>query len=200
MQTVSEMQAAILQAWPVIQKECLSVLGSELHYQAMIYHILRSTAGVPIDQLGMNVKIYIEKPTSVFFKNHEKTRKKGFEGCEPTPDIALFRPGIESDWRRQQHENSLQQIQVAIEVKVSEGRLTPCRVIPDLNKLAALREEVERIGSTLLPVMLIIDSAPTSKERITEQSLNAIISNAWEQNIPLLYASKKHEYNSLKDA
>jgi hypothetical protein len=40
--------AAIDKAWPTICEECLSVLGGELHYQAMIYHALRSAGGVPL--------------------------------------------------------------------------------------------------------------------------------------------------------
>ena len=51
--------ARLLKAWPAIVDECRAVWGSELHYQAMIYHALRTAGRVPREQLGMNVKIMI---------------------------------------------------------------------------------------------------------------------------------------------
>ena len=47
--------------------ECRAVLGGELHYQAMAYHALRM-AGVPLAQVGMNVKQWIAEPTSELFR------------------------------------------------------------------------------------------------------------------------------------
>ncbi|MGI9280021.1 MAG: hypothetical protein ACR2PX_10390 [Endozoicomonas sp.] len=65
--TITDAKDALLRAWPMIQEECLQVLGSELHYQAMLYHCLRTAGAVPIDQLGMNVKIWISNPVSSLF-------------------------------------------------------------------------------------------------------------------------------------
>jgi len=48
---------AFRRAWLRFVIECRSVLGSELHYQALLYHCLRTYGKVPSRQLGMNVKI-----------------------------------------------------------------------------------------------------------------------------------------------
>ncbi len=55
---------AFKQAWPPFVAECRSVLGSELHYQALLYHCLRVYGQAPLGQLGMNVKIWITEVTS----------------------------------------------------------------------------------------------------------------------------------------
>ncbi|MDZ4261653.1 MAG: hypothetical protein U1B30_04885 [Pseudomonadota bacterium] len=44
MQSIEEARVSVKNAWALIKSECLAVLGSELRYQAMIYHALR-TAG-----------------------------------------------------------------------------------------------------------------------------------------------------------
>ena len=63
---------AFRRAWPTFVAECRSVLGSELHYQALLYHCLRTHGGVPSRQLGMNVKIWIEPVTTEYFRNLDK--------------------------------------------------------------------------------------------------------------------------------
>ena len=68
MHTVEDALTALDLAWPKIKFECLSVLGSELHYQAMIYHLLREHGKVPVEQLGMNVKMWIANPVSLLFQ------------------------------------------------------------------------------------------------------------------------------------
>jgi len=62
MNNQADAKEALMRAWPSIVRECRQVLGSELHYQAMIYHCLRHYGKVPIDQIGMNVKMSINKP------------------------------------------------------------------------------------------------------------------------------------------
>lgn len=53
MQTIEEAKVALKNAWPLIKSECLSVFDSELHYQAMIYHALRTKGCVAVNQIGM---------------------------------------------------------------------------------------------------------------------------------------------------
>lgn len=57
--TQADALSALRRAWSPFVAECRSVLGSELHYQALLYHCLRTYGGVPSQQLGMNVKIWI---------------------------------------------------------------------------------------------------------------------------------------------
>ena len=59
MQTRDDALGALQRAWPPFVAECRSVLGSELHYQALLYHCLRAHGSVPSRQLGMNVKMWI---------------------------------------------------------------------------------------------------------------------------------------------
>ena len=106
MQSIEEAKVALKTAWPLIKSECLSVLGSELHYQAMIYHALRTDGRVPANQIGMNVKMWIDNPVSELFKRlsdrkHENYRR-GFEpnvinlSCSPAqgkPPEAASRHG-----------------------------------------------------------------------------------------------------------
>lgn len=61
--TREEAMAALLAAWPRLVAECRQVQAGELHYQAMVYHALRSI-GVPVTQLGMNVKQMITEVVS----------------------------------------------------------------------------------------------------------------------------------------
>lgn len=57
METIKEASLKLLSAWPHIITECRQALGSELYYQAVVYHCLRAHGHVPIGQLGMNVKM-----------------------------------------------------------------------------------------------------------------------------------------------
>jgi len=201
MQTIKEAMSALNAAWPSIKSECLSVLGSELHYQAMIYHCLRQY-DVPIDQLGMNVKMMIYDPISPLFKELTEKRHQDFRGgFEPIPDIVIFKPSIKGDWRRRNYEKTLSYMLVAIEVKASErerGRLRPGEIIQDISKLSAHRDEVESKGSTMYPVMIIIDSAPLPKERMTQSGYEESIKAATDSNVGLMYTSPEREYNSIQ--
>lgn len=86
-------------------------LWPEPHYQAMIYHCLRGNGNVPKEQIGMNVKMWIDNPISKVFQ-----------------DLVQKRPNVDSDWRRRNYKNTLKNMFVAIEVKASErekSRLRP---------------------------------------------------------------------------
>jgi hypothetical protein len=66
--------------------ECRTVLGSELHYQAIVYHCLRSAGRVPLTQLGMNVKQFVRKPTTRLFKIKGKSKHPDYRGdSKPFP-------------------------------------------------------------------------------------------------------------------
>ena len=66
MKTIIDVQKSIQSAYSEIVKECRLVLGSELHYQAMIHHLLRTSGSVPFNQMGMNVKKTIENCQTEF--------------------------------------------------------------------------------------------------------------------------------------
>lgn len=85
-------------------------MGSELHYQAVIYHCLRSVGKVHPGQLGMNVKIWISDAVSDLFRG----------GREPIPDLVIFSPDIAGDFRRRNYANTLRRMLLAAEIKVSE--------------------------------------------------------------------------------
>ncbi len=122
------------------------------------------------------------------------------EGFEPIPDVVIFDDGIGSDWRRRNNEKTLLHMLIAIEVKASErekGRLRPKEIITDVEKLVAHRSEAEHRGGQLLPVILIIDSAPLEKERMTADTLKKVIQTAADNNVELLYCSQHSSYSSL---
>ena len=84
---------ALKRAWAPFVVECRSVLGSELHYQALLYHCLRAHGQVPPKQLGMNVKIWITDVVSELFRKFDEKKHEGFRGgFEPIPDVVIFRP------------------------------------------------------------------------------------------------------------
>lgn len=201
MQSIEEARIALKTAWPLIKSECLSVLGSELHYQAMIYHALRTDGRVPANQVGMNVKMWIDSPTSKLFKELNDKKHKNFQGgFEPIPDVVIFKPSIESDWRRRNNKNTLKNMLLAIEVKASEranGRLRPAEITLDIRKLAAHREEASHQGSSMLPVMMIIDSARTENERIKPKALDQACALAKELNVAMMYISPTFEVCSI---
>ena len=193
MKNQNEAKGNFLKAWPTIIKECRQVLGSELHYQAMIYHCLRQKGKVPIDQIGMNVKMWIDDPESQVFKERDEEKNVLFQGgYEPIPDIVLFKPTVNGDWRRRNNQNTLRKMLMAIEVKASEnkgGRMSVKTISRDIEKLVALRHEVGCLGASFVPVMLIIDTAPTEKERMTSDSLGAVCEHGKSENINLFYFS-----------
>lgn len=183
--------------WPHIIAECRQVLGSELHYQAMLYHCFRAYGGVPVDQLGMNVKQFISNPTTPLFKKYNEKRHPEYQGgFEPIPDIAFFSKGVEGDWRRRNRDNTIQHIIGVIEVKASErdqGRLRPKEVIDDIKKLAAHREEVLHRGGDMATIMMVIDTAPEPKERMTESSLSQVFDFAQPEGVSIYYLSPSGE-------
>jgi hypothetical protein len=86
----------------------LSVLGSELHYHAMIYHSLRTVGNVPLGQLGMNVKMWIDDPVSELFLTLDRRKHQNYQGgFEPIPDVVIFNPSINLDWRRRNRKEIL---------------------------------------------------------------------------------------------
>jgi len=180
--------------------ECRSVLGSELHYQAMIYHCLRNS-GVPNTQLGMNVKMYVENCRTELFKSLDMRKHEEYRGgFEPIPDVVLFSPSVSADWRRRNNETTLDSMLIAIEVKASErhkGRLSFGEIGRDIDKLAAHREEVNYKDSDFLPVMLIVDTAEDVRERMTEASLGRCKAYSEEMNVPLMYFSETIVYSNL---
>ena len=201
MDELEKAKNSLLDAWPAIKSECLSVLGSELHYQAMIYHCLRNEGKVPVNQLGMNVKMWIKDPITDLFCALADKKNEGFKrGFEPIPDIVIFSEKINSDWRRRNREKTLLNMLIAIEVKASErknGRLRPKEIIFDLDKLHAHRAEAEYRNSSMLPIMLIIDSARQDEERMTIVGLNKVKEYAKQLDIELMYCSQEHDFNSL---
>lgn len=202
MKSIEEAKIIFNDTWSEIKNECMNVYGSELHYQAMIYHCLRNYGNVPKEQIGMNVKMWIDNPVSKVFQDLVRKRHEDYRGgFEPIPDIVLFSPNINSDWRRRSYKNSLNNMFVAIEVKASErekSRLRPKEIITDIEKLDAHRIEVENRGAAMFPVMLIIDSAPLDKELMTNAGLEESRLKAEELNVALLYISKYREINTLK--
>jgi len=193
MQSKADSLHALKRSWPSICEQCLSVLGSELHYQAMIYHCLRTAGSVPIDQIGMNVKMYIESPVSAKFQQLDLKKHPGFRGgFEPIPDIAIFTPSIKGDWRRRNRLQTMQTCLMALEVKASGragSRLRPGEILEDISKLAAHREEAVSLGAGFVPVMLVIDSARDPRERMTSSGLESSQAYASESKVGFLYLS-----------
>ena len=102
----AEALEALTRSWPRIVVECRSALGSEHHYQALIYHCLRSVGEVPSRQLGMNVKIWITDVVSELFKKLDLKKNAAFRGgFEPIPVFVIFDPDIDGDFRRRNREN-----------------------------------------------------------------------------------------------
>ena len=197
MHTRNDAIVALRKAWPQIKSECLGVLGSELHYQAIIYHALRHSGGVPLSQLGMNVKMWIENPVSELFQELDLRKHHNYQGgFEPIPDVVIFSPEINADWRRRNNVNTLRYMLMAIEVKASERskkRLSPAEITLDIRKLAAHREEAACRGNDMLPVMLVIDSAPLEQERMTPLALVKAKELADELDVAFMYVSPEEE-------
>lgn len=193
MQSIEDAKQCLTIAWPHIVNDCRLVLGSELHYQAMVYHCLRSYGKAPIDQIGMNVKMWIDSPVSEVFIGLDKRKHIDFRGgFEPIPDVCLFKPKIAGDWRRRNFANTIKSMLLAIEVKASERKdkkLTAIEIVRDIKKLSAHREEAVARGSKFLPVMMVIDTAPKANERMTEYSLSASIEAAQSYGVKFLYVS-----------
>ena len=193
--SVTEAVAAFRSAWPHFVSECRSVLGSELHYQAMLYFCLRSHGLIPLRQLGMNVKMMVRDPITEAFIEWTEKRSEGYQvGFEPVPDVVIFSSKIEGDWRRRRclHADlalsSHVHILAEFELKASEwkdGRITPGKVIHDIVKLASHREEVACMRKGLsLPVIqpyqavVIVDTAPEPRELMKEKAITLVMKEA----------------------
>ena len=190
LETLKEAESLLGRAWQIMADECRAVLGGELHYQAMAYHALRM-AGVPLAQVGMNVKQWIAEPTSELFRQLSLRKPEAYQGgFEPIPDIVLFRPEIEGDWRRRNRDNTLRHMLMAIEVKASErasGRLSRAEVLRDIQKLSAHRHEVRRLGADMTPVMVVIDVAPLPSERMRAEDVAICQKTAEAEDVRWLY-------------
>ena len=190
----------LLKAWPSIVHECRVTLGSELFYQAVIYHNLRQ-AGVPLRQIGMNVKMQIDEPVSKLFRELDLKKHENFRGgFEPIPDVALFSPSVSADWRRRNNAVTLGSLLLAIEVKASEranGRLRSGEVIGDMKKLAAHREEATHRSSDFYPVMMVVDTAPLPEERMTEYGFDLARRSAEALSVGFLYLSQETVFDSV---
>lgn len=190
---VEDALSAIDRAWPVICEECLRVLGSELHYQAMIYHCLRTAGGVPLTQLGMNVRQFIPTVQSELFKGFAASKAEGFQtGFEPVPDVVIFSEGVVGDWRRRRNQHTIAHMLAVIEVKASEraGKsLSLDEVVGDIRKLAAHREEVRHLGGDFRPVILVVDSARDAAERMKESAVAAARNDAQSKEVQWRYVS-----------
>jgi hypothetical protein len=93
--------AALVRAWPQIVAETRQVLAGELHYQAMVYHALRTSGAVPLNQVGMNVKQWIVDVSSPLFQALDLKKAEGFRGgFEPIPDVVIFKPDVAGNWQR----------------------------------------------------------------------------------------------------
>jgi hypothetical protein len=180
-------------AWPLLCQECVAVLGSELHYQAMVYYALRTAGGIPANQLGMNVKQYIPDVQSELFRKFDSAKHKDYRGgFEPIPDVVIFSPAVEGDWRRRRREHTIKHMLLAIEVKASEranGRLSQAEISTDIRKIASHRQEVCHLGYNFHPIMLIIDSARDRKERVSLKSLETCRKLAVELDVEWRYVS-----------
>jgi hypothetical protein len=190
--TISDSIAALTRAWPEIVLEARAVLASELHYQAVVYHCLHMI-GVPRAQLGMNVKQWVPEPRTALFQSNDLKKQADYRGgFEPIPDVVIFRPEIKGDWRRRNADATLRQMLLAVEVKASErakARLQAGEIIRDIRKLEAHRDEVRHLGADMHPVMLVIDTAPLTHERMSREAVVQAASAAWEHGVSYLYVS-----------
>lgn len=193
---------AVRRANSIMLAECQEVLGSELHYQAMIYHSLRMS-GVPVSQLGMNVKMYISNPITPLFQNLDKKKNEKFRGgFEPIPDVVIFSPLIKGDWRRRNRINTLKESLVAIEIKASErhkGRLTESEIVNDLKKLTAHRDEAIHRNAGFAPIMIIVDTAPDPTERMKRFAIDRCIDFATNDHIGIIYIGVESYFAMLDD-
>lgn len=194
----AEALEALTRSWPRIVEECRGVLGSELHYQAVIYHCLRSVGKVPPGQLGMNVKIWIPDVVSEHFKKLDLRKAEDFRGgFEPIPDLVIFNSEIVNDFRRRNYTNTLRHMLLAAEIKASErfqGRLQAGEIIDDILKLNALLEEAQAREADFIPVVIVVDTAPDEIERMRDSALQKAKDAASSHGVCFLYVSPEDEF------
>ncbi len=141
----------------------------------------------------MNVKMWIGDCVTPLFQSLDQRKNPRYGGgFEPIPDIVLFSPAINGDWRRRNNDRTLVSMLMAIEVKASErhkDRLTRSEIVSDIRKLHAHREEVRHRGSDMLPVVLVIDTAPDPGERMKPGALEYSLTVAQEHGVYFYYVS-----------
>jgi hypothetical protein len=196
-ETISEFQKSIRNSYSKIIEECRSVLGSELHYQAMVYHLLRALGKVPLSQIGMNVKTTIEDCKTDFFKDRITKKDKKFrsKNLEIIPDISFYSNSLKADWRRRNYKNTLEKTIYSLEIKASErnkGRLQFKEIETDFLKLKAQYNETKlKFNKEIGIGMMIIDVAPLENERMKKETLNKIIELSKKLSIDLWYFTQK---------
>jgi hypothetical protein len=196
--TSEDAHAAFERCWDYLVLDCRRILASELHYQAMIYFHLRVHGGVPVTQLGMNVKQRIMNPVTPLFQQRDQRKHVDYRGgYETIPDIVIFDSTIDGDWRRRNQESTLRAMLLAMEVKASErheGRLHAGEIISDIRKLAAHREEVRYRGSDMMPLMLVIDTAPIKQERMRPDAIERMRTESETCGVSLYYLGVESEF------
>ncbi|WP_295390683.1 hypothetical protein [uncultured Thiodictyon sp.] len=154
-----------------------------------------------MEQIGMNVKMWIDDPVSDLFRELDARKHENFRGgFEPIPDVCLFSRRIKSDWRRRNAECTMAALLLAIEVKASErqgARLRSGEIIRDINKLAAHRQEAQQRNASFVPVMMVIDTAPTPEERMTSWALSESREACKEVSVEFMYVSPTEHSCSL---
>ncbi|MCW2240761.1 hypothetical protein [Azospirillum canadense] len=184
---------ALARAWPTIVAECRQVLGSELHYQAMIYHALRMTS-IQAQQLGMNVRQRIPEPSTCHFQGQVIVRGPCLTVAETIPDIVIFHPLVNGDWRGRNCTETLRHMLLIAEVKVSErdgGRLGYSEIARDIRKLIDSRREVVRFNARPETAMIIVDTAPSEKERMLLSGIDAVMTLCREHNVSFFYMNSE---------
>jgi len=202
MKSQKDARDALLRAWPTIVRECRQVLGSEQHYQAVVYHCLRTAGRVPLRQLGMNVKIGIYSPKAPLFRRRAKQRHEDYQGhFEPIPDVVFFPSVIEGDWRRRRFEETLKQMIGAVEIKASErdkNRLQKGEVIHDIEKLAAHKHEKKhRHNAGFYAAVMVIDTAPETAEQMTPTGRDKVVRSAKENGVDFFYVSNSLSFSPV---
>jgi hypothetical protein len=194
MKSQKDVRNALLRAWPAIVRECRQVLGSEQHYQAVVYYCLRTTGRVPVKQLGMNVKIGIYKPKTAYWRKRARGRHEDYRGhCEPIPDVAIFAPGVGGDWRRRRFDETLKLLIGAVEIKASErdkNRLQKGEIIQDIEKVAAHKhEKIHRHKVGFYAAVMVIDTAPETIEQMTPRGRDKVARSAKQNGVDFFYVS-----------
>jgi hypothetical protein len=196
---VEQAKIAISNSYDKIISECRKVLGSELHYQAMIYHLLRVEGLVSVEQIGMNVKTTIKQVKTQFLKDRIAKKNINYQsdGIEIIPDVSIYHESINVDWRRRNFENTLKHTLYSLEIKASEkqnGRLTLSEIKEDILKLKAQFEETKiKHGIEIGVGILIIDVAPTNEERMKPKTLLEVINLSKEHNVDLWYFDREQQ-------
>jgi type III secretory pathway component EscR len=141
---------------------------------------LREFGNVPISQIGMNVKIWINNPKTSFLKERMNKKHINFrKGQEIIPDITIFTKNIKSDFRRRNYKNTLKETIYSLEIKASErekGRLQLNEIKTDIIKLKSQFTETKLKHKKEIGIgMMVIDTAPKENERMRKKTLDEVI-------------------------